>query len=165
MKISENNRKTILQFARFTLIGTLTTGLHIIILAWLYGRMRGWTAPLPGPLAFFYNESTVGPGHENWGYLMPFLIATVISNTISYLFNKHANFRSDAPLSHFFLYLLVLTAITLLCTWLQGIIFNLLLDAGQDALAPVVSSLAAAVIQGLILFPIHKFILLKEKVS
>ena len=165
INMSKEKRKTIIQFIKYSLTGTMSTVIQIILITILYQAMKDWKAPLPHFLLPFFNERTVGPGHVNWGYVLPLLISLTISNTISYIINRRHTFRSDAPAWHFILYLLVLAVLTLLCTWIQGILINRFYLLGKQPIAHVHASLAAAVIQGLIMFPLNKFVLLREKDS
>ncbi len=163
MRITEERKKTIVQFIKFSLIGLLTTIIQIAMVTWMYFHMKGWKAPLPRQLSFFFNEATVGPGHSNWGYVLPLLISLTVTNIISFLLNKKATFKSDASIRHFIIYLVVIVLLTLLCTWIQGVLINVLIRKGHERIAPGLAAVAAAVIQGVILFPIQKHIILKEK--
>jgi putative flippase GtrA len=163
MKITEEKRKTIIQFIKFSLIGILTTAIQVLLVSWLYHRLKWWKAPLPHFMAPFFNPATIGPGHTNWGYVLPLIISLALTNILSYFLNKKATFRSDAPTWHFWLYLLIITLLTLLCTWIQGVLINALIRKGHERIAPGLAAIVAAIVQGLILFPIQKYVLLREK--
>ena len=50
-------------------------------------------------------------------------------------------------------------------TWLQGVITNALVNVNFEFLAPTIAAMTVGIMQGLILFPLQKFVLLKEKKS
>ncbi len=127
--------------------------------------MKGWTAPLPAFLAAIFSEQTIGVGHSNWGYILPFFLSNFIANTVGYFVNKSKTFRSNAPVWHYVIYIVILFALIVFTTWLQGLIVNGLVSVGAEGIAPTVAAMAAGTVQMVALFPLQKYVLLREKKS
>ena len=99
------------------------------------------------------------------GICFPFLLSNLIANAVGYFINKKKTFKSNAPLWHFIIYLVILFALILFETWLQGVIVNALNKSDIKifiSLAPTIAALATGTIQMLTLFPLQKYVLLKE---
>ena len=155
--------KNLWQLFKFSIVSTIITIIQLGLLYLMYFLMKGWTEPLPGVLAVIFSESTVGEGHANWGYMLPFFLSNFIANTIGYFLNKSRTFKSDAPLWHYFLYILVLFILILFSTWFQGFLMNILLSWNMELIGPFIAMNLAGFVQFLVLYPIQKFVLLKEK--
>ena len=59
-----------------------------------------------------------------------------------------------------------MVCLILFSTWLQGVIANALRSTGAElwsVLAPTIAAAAAGTFQMAVLFPVEKFVLLKEK--
>jgi putative flippase GtrA len=125
--------------------------------------MKDWTTPLPGILGEIFTEGVMGKDHSNWGYILPFFLSNLIANTVGYFLNKHKTFKSDAPIWHYFIYIVFLFLLIVFTTWIQGLVANLLIGVGLESLGPTVAAMAAGTIQMILLFPIQKFVLLREK--
>lgn len=161
-----SNKKSIWQFIKFVLVSCLATVIQLALVNILYFMMKGFTTPLPAFLAAVFNETTVGEGNANWGYMLPFFLSNLIANTVGYFINRSKTFKSDAPIWHFALYIVILFALIVFSTWLQGVIVNALNGCGVAffvGAAPTIASMAAGTLQLIILFPIQKYVLLREK--
>lgn len=152
-------------FVKFAAVGLFTAAIQIALVNLLYFLMRGWTEPLPGILGILFTEKVMGVGHDNWGYLLPFLISNLIANTLGYIINKKKTFKSDAPRWHYVIFIVALVILVLFTTWLQGVIVNWMIDGGLENLAPSLSSAIIGTVQGVALFPLQKFVLLKERTT
>ena len=159
-------RKTLWQAVKFMLVSLLASAIQLILVNVLYFGLRGWTAPLPAFLAAIFSEQTVGAGHSNWGYVLPFFLSNLIANIVAYIQNKKRTFKSDAPKRNFVIYLVVLFCLILFSTWLQGFVAGKLLASESQTLqnlAPTIAMACAGMLQMIVLFPLEKFVLLKEK--
>ena len=125
--------------------------------------MKGWTTPLPSFLGSIFSESTIGEGHSNWGYILPFFLSNLVANSVGYFLNRHRTFKSDAPIWHYILYIGILILLILFSTWLQGLVANFFINLGVEALAPTIGMSVAGFVQFVVLFPLQKFVLLREK--
>ena len=125
--------------------------------------MKGWTTPLPGILNIIFSEETMGENRSNWGYILPFFLSNLIANSVGYFLNRHRTFKSDAPIWHYILYIVILILLILFSTWFQGLVANWFINLGLEILAPTIGMSVAGFIQFLILFPLQKFVLLREK--
>ena len=155
--------KNLWQLAKFGIVSFIITVIQVGLLYLLYYLLKGWVEPLPGFLKAIFSESTVGKDHDNWGYVLPFFLSNFIANTIGYFLNRSRTFKSDAPLWHYFLYILILVALILFSTWFQGVMVNVFIGWGMEAIGPFVAMNIAGFVQFLVLYPIQKFVLLREK--
>lgn len=156
---------TLWQYVKFTAVSLLITGVQLGLVNLLYFFMKGWYSPLTGFMAEIFSETTLGVGHSSWAYLLPFFLSNLIANTLGYILNKHKTFKSDAPAWHYIIYIALLIVLIAFSTWLQGVITNVLVNVHFEFLAPTIAALTIGIMQGLILFPLQKFVLLKEKKS
>ncbi len=105
-------------------------------------------------------------GIVTWGYLLPFFLSNLIANIYGFYQNKKTTFKSDAPWYNFAIYIVLMIALILFSTWLQGWIVGVIAKLDWEwiqSLARTIAGLAAGLVQMLVLFPMEKFVLLKEK--
>lgn len=105
-------------------------------------------------------------GVVTWGYVLPFFLSNAIANVYGYIQNKKTTFKSDAPTYCFVIYIFLICALILFSTWLQAFVYGWLSKlsvAFLVKLARTIAGLAAGLVQMLVLFPVEKFVLLKEK--
>ncbi len=162
-KANKKGIKTLWQIIKFVIVSCLVTIIQLALVNLLYFLMKGWTEPLPNFLSAIFSESTIGEGHSNWGYILPFFLSNFIANTVGYFINKSKTFKSDAPIWHYVIYIFLLLLLILFTTWLQGIIANALTSVGAEGIAPTVAAMTAGTVQLIVLFPLQKFVLLREK--
>lgn len=155
--------KTLWQFIKFSGVGVIMTVIQLTLVNSLYFLMKGWVSPLPGLMGRIFTEEIMGPGHATWGYILPFFLSNFIANTFGYFLNKNKTFKSDAPWWHYMIYIVVLVVLIVSMTWVQGLIARFLIDVGLETLGPTIASMAAGLIQMVVLFPLQKFVLLREK--
>ena len=105
-------------------------------------------------------------GIVTWGFLLPFFLSNLIANIYGFYQNKKTTFKSDAPWYNFAIYIVLMIALILFSTWFQGWLVGLIakLPWGWiNAAARTIAGLAAGFVQMVVLFPMEKFVLLKEK--
>ncbi len=108
----------------------------------------------------------VADGIVTWGYLLPFFLSNLIANIYGYIQNKKTTFKSDAPKIMFVIYIALMIALILFSTWFQGWLVGVIAKAPWEwlnGLARTIAGLAAGFVQMLVLFPMEKFVLLREK--
>ena len=157
--------KTLWQIVKFLLVSGLVALLQIVLVNVLFFTMRSWKAPLPGFLSAIFSERSVGAGNSNWGYVLPFFLSNLIANVYGYFQNRKTTFHSDAPAANVAVYIFIMICLILFSTWLQGVIANAVMKSGSafwSALAPTIAMVCAGTLQAVILFPLEKFVLLKE---
>lgn len=154
---------TLWQYIKFSAVGIFITLIQLALVNLLYFFMKSWTTPLTGFIGDIFSESTLGEGHSTWGYLLPFFLSNFIANTIGYFLNKKRTFKSDAPKWHYVIYIFVLVLLITFSTWLQGVITNGLVNVNAEFIAPTIAALTVGIMQSIIIFPLQKFVLLKEK--
>ena len=155
--------KLVWQIVKFLIVSLLVTIIQLALVNLLFFCMKGWVEPLPGFLGDIFTEEVMGKDHSNWGYILPFFLSNLIANTVGYFLNKHKTFKSEAPWWHYVIYIVFLFLLIVFTTWIQGLVANLFIARGVESLGPTVAAMAAGTIQMLLLFPLQKFVLLREK--
>lgn len=154
------------QFTKFLVVSLLTTGVQLLLVNIMFFALKDWKPDLPNFMNAIFSESSVGVGNNNWGYVLPFFVSNLIANTIGYFLNKSKTFRSDAPWWHFVIYIVTLFLLIVFATWLQGVIANALISTNINFFvktAPTIAAMAAGTLQFITLFPLQKYVLLREK--
>ena len=111
-------------------------------------------------------DGTVTAGVVTWGYLLPFFLSNLIANIYGFYQNKKTTFKSDAPWYCFAIYIVLMIALILFSTWFQGWLVGIIAKinwAWIQPLARTIAGLAAGFVQMVVIFPMEKFVLLKEK--
>jgi len=111
-------------------------------------------------------DGVVVGGIVTWGFLLPFFLSNLIANIYGFYQNKKTTFKSDAPWYNFAIYIFLMIALILFSTWFQGWVVGLIAKAPWawlNTAARTIAGLLAGFIQMVVLFPIEKFVLLKEK--
>jgi len=105
-------------------------------------------------------------GIVTWGYVLPFFLSNLLANTYGYFQNRKTTFKSDSPPICFVIYFFVLIVLILVSTWLQGYLVGKLNGTGiavLGILSRTIAAAAAGLLQLIVLFPLEKFVLMKEK--
>lgn len=177
-----NGIKTLWQIVKFLVVSMGVTIIQLILANVLPLIFDSFTATLPAflqgifvPDAIFdvstengkaeYAKYVVG-GVVTWGYVIPFFLSNALANVYGYIQNKKTTFKSDAPTYCFVIYIAVLVALILFSTWFQGFIYGFLANLDSAVLSGLSRTIAVFVsgmIQMIVLFPLEKFVLLKEK--
>ena len=119
-----------------------------------------------GNLGGVIENGVVVGGIVTWGYLLPFFLSNLIANIYGFYQNKKTTFKSDAPWYNFAIYIVLMIALILFSTWFQGWLVGVIAKAPWEwlnGLARTIAGLAAGFVQMVVLFPMEKFVLLKEK--
>lgn len=119
-----------------------------------------------GNLGGVIENGVVVGGVVTWGYLLPFFLSNLIANIYGFYQNKKTTFKSDAPWYNFAIYIVLMIALILFSTWFQGWLVGIIAKAPWawlNGLARTIAGLAAGFVQMVVLFPMEKFVLLKEK--
>ena len=158
-------KKSLWEIIKFLLVSCLVSIIQLVLVNALYFGMQGWTAPLPEWLAGIFSEQTMGAGHSNWGYVLPFFLSNLIANVYGYFQNRATTFKAkNVPQWCLAVYLVVLFALILFCTWLQGVVVNWVQALGvTEALAPTIAMMVSGAVQFAVLFPLEKFVLFKKR--
>ena len=155
--------KNLWQLFKFGFVSFIITVIELGLLYLMYYLMKGWTEPLPGFLAVIFSPETVGEDHANWGYMLPFFLSNFIANTVGYFLNKSRTFKSDAPIWHYLIYIVVLIILIMFSTWFQGVLMNVFIVWGVEIIGPFIAMNLAGFVQFLVLYPLQKFVLLRER--
>ena len=120
--------------------------------------------PVFRPDIFFEGPSPyVVDGVVTWGYVLPFFLSNFIANIYGYFMNMRTTFRGKGSRKGLAAYLLILTALILFSTWLQGWITAKLAATAFAALARTIAAAAAGLVQVAVLFPLEKYVLFKKE--
>ena len=178
--------KTLWQLVKFLVVSGLVTIIQLVLANVLPLIFDGVTATLPVFLQGIFDASTkegieqvgkyvidgtiqngsVVGGVVTWGYLLPFFLSNLIANIYGFYQNKKTTFKSDAPWYSFAFYIVLMIALILFSTWFQGWLVGIIAKinwAWIQPLARTIAGLAAGFVQMVVLFPMEKFVLLKEK--
>ena len=157
------------QFVKFNLVSFSITLLQLALANLLPPVFDGVTAKLPSAMRQVFRPDTLfdGPspyvvdGVVTWGYVLPFFLSNFIANVYGYFMNMKTTFRGKGSRGGLAAYLLILTALILFSTWLQGWITARLSATALAALARTVAAAAAGLVQVAVLFPLEKYVLFK----
>ena len=142
-------KKSIGEIVKFLLVSCIVGVIQLVLVNGLYFGLKSWTAPLPDFL----------------GYVLPFFASNAVANIYGYFQNRKTTFRAEnVPRYCLVIYIAVLTALILFSTWLQGVVVNAIIGTGKlTALAPTIAMLCANTLQLVILFPLEKFVLFRNR--
>lgn len=166
--MKQEGKKTIWQFIKFSLVSSIVTILQLVLVNLFYYGMRGWTTPLPSFLSGIFNEQTVGAGNATWGYVLPFFLSNAIANIYGWFQNGKTTFHAKARPGAFGIYFAVVMILILFSTWFQGMLVHSIQTSDTawirnlSAAAPTIAAMLAGLIQFAVIFPLEKFVLLKE---
>lgn len=174
--------KTIWQLVKFMVVSGLVTIIQLVLANVLPLIFDSVTATLPVFLQGIFKpdvifDATTEKGAEQiakyvvggvvtWGYLAPFFLSNLIANIYGFYQNKKTTFKSDAPWYNFAAYIVLMIALILFSTWFQGWVVGVMAKIPLEWLQPLartIAGLLAGFIQMVVLFPMEKFVLLKEK--
>ena len=157
-------KKSLVQIVKFMLVSGMVTVIQLVLVNVLLFLMKDWHAPLPPFLARIFSEEAVGAGHSEWGYIQPFFLSNLLANAYGFFQNRKTTFQSNAPKRNVIGFLLIVSVLIVLSTWIQGRIVYRISEASPSlkTLAPTIAAFAAGMLQFVILFPLEKYVLLKE---
>lgn len=174
--------KTIWQLVKFLVVSGLVTIIQLVLANVLPLIFDSVTTTLPSFLQGIFDPNLIfdpstaegleqiskyaPTGIVTWGYLLPFFLSNLIANIYGFYQNKKTTFKSDAPWYNFAIYIILMIALILFSTWFQGWLVGVIAKAPWtwlNALARTIAGLAAGFVQMVVLFPMEKFVLLKEK--
>ena len=162
---------TLWQFVKFNLVSFSITLLQLALANLLPLIFDSVTAVLPPLLRPVFQPETLfaGPsryvvdGIVTWGYVLPFFLSNFIANIYGYFMNMKTTFRGKGSRGGLVAYLLILTALILFSTWLQGWITARLAVTTLAGLGRTIAAMAAGLVQLAVLFPLEKFVLFKKE--
>lgn len=174
--------KTLWQLIKFGIVSGLVSIIQILLAYLLPFIFDGITATLPGFLAAIFQPDVIFDastadgaasiakyvvgGVVTWGYILPFLLSNLIANIYGYFQNRKTTFKSDTPTKNVVIYVIILLALILFTTWIQGLVYGACTRADSSfihGIARLLATGAAGLIQFVVIFPVEKFWLLKEK--
>lgn len=158
------------QFAKFNLVSLTVSAVQILLANALPLVFDGVTAVLPPLLRPVFDPARLfdGPspyvvvGVVTWGYVLPFFLSNFLANIYGYFVNMKATFRGSGTRAGLAAYLVILGALILFSTWLQGVITAALAATALAALGRTVAALAAGLVQFAVLFPLEKWVLFRS---
>ncbi|MBR0160656.1 MAG: hypothetical protein IJQ02_05160 [Oscillospiraceae bacterium] len=162
---------TLWQLIKFNLVSFSITLLQLALANLLPLIFDGLTAKLPPIMRPVFRPDTLFEGSSpyvvdgvvTWGYVLPFFLSNFIANLYGYFMNMKTTFRGRGSRRGLAVYLLILTALILFSTWLQGWITARLSATAFAMLARTVAAAAAGLVQVAVLFPLEKYVLFKKE--
>lgn len=160
---------TIIQLALAALLPLVCDQIHTLLPEFL----RGIFTPTMFSTGSAEASKYVMDGVVTWGYVLPFLLSNLIANIYGFYQNKKTTFKSDSPWYNFVIYIVLLLALILFSTWMQGAIVGAMLKLEpsnwffkiitNESVARLIASMCAGFVQMVVLFPMEKFVLMPEK--
>ncbi len=162
---------TLWQFVKFNLVSFSITLLQLALANLLPLIFDSVTTVLPPFLRPVFQAETLFAGSSpyvvdgavTWGYVLPFFLSNFIANIYGYYMNMKTTFRGKGSRGGLIAYLVILTALILFSTWLQGRITAGLAATSFAGLGRTIAAMAAGLIQVAVLFPLEKFVLFRKK--
>ena len=159
------------QFVKFNIVSFSISLLQLFLANVLPLVFDSFTSPLPSflrplfdPKVLFEGESKyVVNGVVTWGYVLPFFLSNFIANIYGYFANMKATFKGKGSKKSIAIYIIVMIILILFSTWLQGIISAGLSNTSLAPFARTIAAMAAGMVQFIVIFPLEKFVLFKEK--
>ena len=159
------------QFVKFNIVSSTITIVQLILANILPFIFDSFRAPLPAflqpifdPKVLFNGESKyVVNGVVTWGYVLPFFLSNFIGNIYGYFANMKATFKGKGTRKGMIIYIVVLFALILISTWIQGRVVSLLSGSSLELYARTIAAMVAGMFQFVVIFPLEKFVLFKEK--
>lgn len=156
------------QFIKFNLVSMSITAVQLLLANLLPLVFDSVTTKLPGFLQPIFNPDVLFEGDSRYvvdgvvtfGYVRPFFLSNFIANIYGYFVNMKATFKGKGTRTGLIGYFVVLIALILFTTWLQGYITAMMKGS---SIARTVAALAAGMVQVAVLFPLEKYVLFKEK--
>lgn len=169
-KFSSGKGSALWQFVKFNIVSLSVTVVQLLLANLLPLVFDAVTAPLPPLLRPIFNAGMLFDGESKyvvdgvvtWGYVLPFLLSNGIANVYGYFVNMKKTFRGKGTKGGFAAYVVILLALILFTTWLQGVITAALQGGALSALARTIAAAAAGLVQTLILFPLEKHVLFRS---
>ena len=160
---------TIIQLALAALLPLVCDQIHTLLPEFL----RGIFTPTMFSTGSAEASKYVIDGVVTWGYVLPFLLSNLIANIYGFYQNKKTTFKSDSPWYNFVIYIVLLLALILFSTWMQGAIVGAMLKLEpsnwffkiitNESVARLIASMCAGFVQMVVLVPMEKFVLMPEK--
>ena len=160
---------TIIQLALAALLPLVCDQIHTLLPEFL----RGIFTPTMFSTGSAEASKYVIDGVVTWGYVQPFLLSNLIANIYGFYQNKKTTFKSDFAWYNFVIYIVLLLALILFSTWMQGAIVGAMLKLEpsnwffkiitNESVARLIASMCAGFVQMVVLFPMEKFVLMPEK--
>ena len=159
------------QFVKFNLVSFSITLLQLALANLLPLIFDGVTVKLPPVLRPVFQPATLfnGPslyvidGVVTCGYVLPFFLSNLIANIYGYFINMKTTFRGSGSRAGLTAYLVILTALILFSTWLQGYLNAKLAMTPLALWGRSIAAMAAGLVQVAVLFPLEKFVLFRKK--
>lgn len=159
------------QFVKFNIVGYSIQFLQLILANILPLVFDGFRVKLPVFLRVIFNTESLGgldakylvDGVVTWGYVLPFFLSNFLANVYGYFVNMKMTFKGKGTRKGLIVYFVVLIALILFTTWLQGLIAGLLSRSKVAFLSRTIAAWAAGWVQFIVLYPLEKFVLFKEK--
>ncbi|MBP5280575.1 MAG: hypothetical protein J6Z03_08830 [Erysipelotrichaceae bacterium] len=167
----KNSNNAIWQFVKFNLVSWSISILQLLLanlLPYIFDSVTAKLPPFLRPIfdakVLFEGESKyVVDGVVTWGYVLPFFLSNFIANIYGYFANMKATFKGEGSRKSITIYIVVLISLILFSTWLQCQVTSLLSATKLAPLARTIAAMAAGMVQYIVIFPLEKFVLFKEK--
>ena len=160
------NKQSLKEFIKFNIVSFSVTLLQLLLANLLPYIFDSYLVKIPTFLNnIFYSinipSKYIIDNYVTYAYLLPFLLSNLLANIYAYFVNMKATFKGKGTRAGFIGYVIILLALILFSTWLQGVIVSALYTTKFASLSRTIASLTVGCIQMLVLFPLEKFVLFK----
>ena len=159
------------QLVKFNLVSLSITLVQLVLANLLPFMFDGVTEKLPRFLWQFFDPQKLFQGSSpyvvdgivTWGYVLPFFLSNFLANLYGYFMNMKTTFRGSGSRAGLATYLVILAALILFSTWLQGTVTAKLTSTSVAHLARTIAALLAGLVQMTVLFPLEKYVLFRKR--
>ncbi len=160
------NKQSLKEFIKFNIVSFSVTLLQLLLANLLPYLFDDCLIKIPTFLNKIFYSSNIPTkyiidNYVTYAYLLPFLLSNLLANIYAYFVNMKATFKGKGTRAGFIAYVLILLALILFSTWLQGVIVSALYTTKFASLSRTIASLTVGCIQMIVLFPLEKFVLFK----
>lgn len=167
----KNSDSQLWQFVKFNIVSSSISILQLLLANILPLIFDSFRVPLPPFLRPLFDPEAltaadskyVIDGAVTWGYVLPFFLSNFLANIYGYFANMKATFKGKGTRKSMFIYITVVIVLILFSTWLQGRITSVLSRGSLAPFARTIAAMAAGMVQFMVIYPLEKFVLFKEK--
>ena len=158
------------QFIKFNLASFTISALQLLLANVLPLIFDGFNVKLPlfinnifGNTVNYVDKKYVVDNVLTWGYVLPFFLSNFLANIYGYFINMRYTFKGKGNKNSMKIYLVVLFTLIVVSTWIQSAVDIFISKTAFASLSRTIAGLVAGFIQMIVLFPLEKSVLFKEK--
>lgn len=158
------------QFVKFNLASFTVSLLQLFLANIMPFMFESFNAKLPLSINSIFGDTVnhvdskyVVDGVLTWGYVLPFFLSNLLANIYGYFINMKYTFKGKGSKKSIVIYFVVLVLLIVVATWIQSVVDTALNNTSLAFLSRTIAAMVAGMFQLVVLFPLEKFVLFKEK--